>query len=841
MSSTLLSRATGARRRTVSGLVATALAAATLAVTPGAAQAAEGDPALSWNVSTQFVDHFTKASFNNNTLVASSGARYDAATKSATFEQLDGWVNPVTKTASVQYDGSLKGSFISLANALQYSIEISDPQVVLAADGTGQVVADVAWEVPSNTPTTGSSQDVVVTTFAGADATWGTQGDDVTLAATPAFKDVLPAGSQAATDLGLTTNSSGTPVPIDGAAFAPSFLGALPSSLRAHFYKSGSASGDPKKAPSAFTAAAALPSLTARTVASTPEGLEIEVSGQGYMAGGVGVYVSLGSAFSATDPSAFVATNWVNAIAANGTFTTLLKVPADKVATLDPAKTWSLSTQKAHGQSATDASQTVVLPADLDFSTLKRQATTLSAKALSTPVGKAATLTVDVDSTRPVGEGTVTLSGVGATLTAPVKDGVATLDLPATLPAGAHTATLSFAQTTFFAPSTGTVKVTVEKGSAVVTAPSSTSSTFGDPATIAVGVQGDAVTPTGTVTVEGLGTSTLVDGKAVVTAPADLAVGTRSYDVTYSGDARYTGSTSTTSITVAKAASSVTAPDLTTSAGKTSRLVVKVSGGKADAAATPSGTVSVPGLGSAPVGTKGQASLPVPSDLPVGVHEYEVTYAGDARYHGSTDTVKVTVAKAATAAPRLSLGLAATTVRSGRATIDLTAGGVQPTGKVAVTFAKRAERRAVTGTLVRGRASVVVPALSAGTWRATVTYAGDRQQAAATATTTFVVRKASIAKPAVKVTRKPTTRKAGAARVTVRSATSGRPTGKVRVQLVKGRSTKSYTVRLNSKGQATVKTSKLAKGTWKVYVTYYGDTRFDSRSKTRVTNVKVTR
>lgn len=657
MSSTLLSRATSARRRTVSGLLATALAAATLAVTPGTAQAAEGDPALSWNVSTQFVDHFTKASFNNNTLIASSGATYDAATKSATFAQESGWVNPVTKTASVQYDGSLKGSFISTANVLQYSIEIADPTIVLAADGTGRVVADVAWEVPTGTPTTGSSQDVVVTTFDGAGTTWGSQDGDATLGATPAFEGVLPAGSQAATDLGLTTNSSGAPVPIDGGAFAPTFLGALPSSLRAHFYKSG-ATSDTKKAPSAFAAAAALPSLTARTLTSTPDALEIEVSGQGYMAGGVGVYVSLGSAFSATDPSAFVATNWVNAIAADGSFTTVLKLPADKVAALDPAKTWTLSTQKAHGQSATDASQTVELPADLDFSTLVRQATTVSAPAVTTPVGKAATLTVDVDSTRTVDEGTVTLTGVGATATAPVEDGTATFTLPGTLPAGVRTATLSFGQTTFFAPA---------------------------------------------------------------------------------------------------------------------------------AAST-----------------------------------------------------KVTVTKATTTAPRIAIS-PATTVRAGRATIDLTAGGAQPTGRVAVTLTKGTERRALTGTLVRGRATVAVPALSAGTWRATVSYAGDGTQTAATGTTTFVVRKASVAKPAVKVVKKPTTRKAGSLRVTVRSASGGTPTGKVRVQLVKGRSTKTYTVRLNSRGQANVKTSKLAKGSWKVYVTYYGDTKFDARAKARTSTVKVTR
>ncbi|WP_019143486.1 Ig-like domain repeat protein [Aeromicrobium massiliense] len=657
MSSTLLSRATSARRRTVSGLLATALAAATLAVTPGTAQAAEGDPTLSWNVSTQFVDHFTKASFNNNTLVASSGATYDAATKSATFAQESGWVNPVTKTASVQYDGSLKGSFISTANVLQYSIEIADPKIVLAADGTGRVVADVAWEVPTGTPTTGSSQDVVVTTFDGAGTTWGSQDGDATLGATPAFEGVLPAGSQAATDLGLTTNSSGTPVPIDGAAFAPTFLGALPSSLRAHFYKSG-ATSDTKKAPSAFAAAAARPSLTARTLTSTPDALEIEVSGRSYMAGGVGVYVSLGSAFSATDPSAFVATSWVNAIAADGSFTTVLKLPADKVAALDPAKTWTLSTQKAHGQSATDASQTVELPADLDFSTLVRQATTVSAPAVTTPVGKAATLTVDVDSTRTVDEGTVTLTGVGATATAPVEDGTATFTLPGTLPAGVRTATLSFGQTTFFAPATA--------------------------------------------------------------------------------------------------------------------------------------------------------------------------------------STKVTVTKATTTAPRIAIS-PATTVRAGRATIDLTAGGAQPTGRVAVTLTKGTERRALTGTLVRGRATVAVPALSAGTWRATVSYAGDGTQTAATGTTTFVVRKASVAKPAVKVVKKPTTRKAGSVRVTVRSASAGTPTGKVRVQLVKGRSTKTYTVRLNSRGQANVKTSKLAKGSWKVYVTYYGDTKFDARAKVRTSTVKVTR
>ena len=70
------------------------------------------------------------------------------------------------------------------------------------------------------------------------------------LTATPDWAGVLPADSAEATGLGI-----GAGKPIDGKAFAPSFLGQIDTGLRAHFYASGSGS-DPKKAPASFTATA---------------------------------------------------------------------------------------------------------------------------------------------------------------------------------------------------------------------------------------------------------------------------------------------------------------------------------------------------------------------------------------------------------------------------------------------------------------------------------------------------------------------------------------------------------------------------------------------------------
>ncbi|MFC5679558.1 Ig-like domain repeat protein [Aeromicrobium endophyticum] len=84
--------------------------------------------------------------------------------------------------------------------------------------------------------------------------------------------------------------------------------------------------------------------------------------------------------------------------------------------------------------------------------------------------------------------------------------------------------------------------------------------------------------------------------------------------------------------------------------------------------------------------------------------------------------------------------------------------------------------------------------------------------------------KAGTAKPVVKVSKRPTSKKAGKATITVRSTASGtKPSGRARVTITKGKSKKTVTVTIKN-GKATVKLPKLKKGTWKLRIAYAGST-----------------
>lgn len=158
------------------------------------------------------------------------------------------------------------------------------------------------------------------------------------------------------------------------------------------------------------------------------------------------------------------------------------------------------------------------------------------------------------------------------------------------------------------------------------------------------------------------------------------------------------------------------------------------------------------------------------------------------------------------------------------------------TGQVKV----RVGSKTVTGILVDGQATLTLPkkALKPGTRTITITYAGvaDAFQPA-TATATVTVAKA---KPTVKVTRvKSTVKRGRTATFKVTVAASGvKPTGKVTVTIAG----KHKTVKLNSKGKATVKVTlpRSAKvGKKKVAVSYGGNTYVAKATKN--TTMKVTR
>ncbi|MCR6687865.1 M14 family metallopeptidase [Cellulomonas sp.] len=138
--------------------------------------------------------------------------------------------------------------------------------------------------------------------------------------------------------------------------------------------------------------------------------------------------------------------------------------------------------------------------------------------------------------------------------------GNAKVALPADLAVGEHplVATYLPAPGAALVPSSsGAVTYTVTAAPATVTA-TATGSTYGTPAKVAVRVTSPAGTPTGTVRVT-VGssapiTATLVGGAVTVALPATLAVRTHAVTVAYAGDAVTGPAQASTSVTVARAA-----------------------------------------------------------------------------------------------------------------------------------------------------------------------------------------------------------------------------------------------------------------------------------------------
>lgn len=96
-------------------------------------------------------------------------------------------------------------------------------------------------------------------------------------------------------------------------------------------------------------------------------------------------------------------------------------------------------------------------------------------------------------------------------------------------------------------------------------------------------------------------------------------------------------------------------------------------------------------------------------------------------------------------------------------------------------------------------------------------------------------------KPVAKVAKKPTSKKTGKVVVRV-PAVAGKPapTGKVRVKITKGKTSRYVTAKL-SRGKRNVTLPRLKKGTWTIRVSYFGDANYSPRGYAKVAKVKVTK
>jgi thiol-disulfide isomerase/thioredoxin len=162
--------------------------------------------------------------------------------------------------------------------------------------------------------------------------------------------------------------------------------------------------------------------------------------------------------------------------------------------------------------------------------------------------------------------------------------------------------------------------------------------------------------------------------------------------------------------------------------------------------------------------------------------------------------------------------------------------------------------------VAQNAASFTLPTLDAGTYEYTLSYAGDDQLAAftetgsltitagdpppqetatptptpvpfvatpaPTATATPTATKVKVSKFSGAVAKAPTSKAGGKYKVTITTAKGlTAATGKVTIKLTKGKTTKTITGKL-AKGTVTITLPKLAKGTWKVTISWPGDSTY---------------
>lgn len=177
------------------------------------------------------------------------------------------------------------------------------------------------------------------------------------------------------------------------------------------------------------------------------------------------------------------------------------------------------------------------------------------------------------------------------------------------------------------------------------------------------------------------------------------------------------------------------------------------------------------------------------------------------------------------------------TASSVKVTVGARLGSARPSGKVTLlsgtaTVSTATLSAAGTVTLSIGRT-----ALTPGSKKLSIRYAGvsGAFSPAVSPTRSVTVARAKLAKPVLKVTTKPTSKRRGAASVSVKAPTGLSPaTGTVKVTLTRGSKKVRVTGTL-TRGVVKVKLPASAKGTWKVTATYAGDSRYLAATSATVT------
>ena len=321
---------------------------------------------------------------------------------------------------------------------------------------------------------------------------------------------------------------------------------------------------------------------------------------------------------------------------------------------------------------------------------------------------------------------------------------------------GKYTVYVNYPGNTNYEPaSSDTLSVTVEAAqmatsTGLTVTPNPT--VKGQPTTLAVTVTPTGTTtPTGSVTIlaggASLGTIALTNGKASLTVPADLAVGTYQIQALYSGDTYNIASTSpAVELTVVAQTSTTTAVAVSPStivAGATAQLTATVT--PAISNVVPTGTVTVTANGT-PITTltlnKGTASETVSTaGLPSG------TYSVVGKYNGSTlATASTSPTETVTIAPASSVSVVASpnpvaqgSITTLTATVKNGSGGAVTSGTVAFSYSGNALGSANVTSSGTATLPIETTSFAKGTYTLNATFSGSGSVPAATGTVSLTV------------------------------------------------------------------------------------------------------
>jgi len=366
---------------------------------------------------------------------------------------------------------------------------------------------------------------------------------------------------------------------------------------------------------------------------------------------------------------------------------------------------------------------------------------------------------------------------------------------------------------------------------------SSNPSIFGQSVTLTatVAAQGSG-TPTGTVTFSNgtttLGTSTLTGGTASLTI-STLAAGTNSITATYSGDANFSGSSSSLNQTVSQASTTLAIGSSVNPSGVGQSVTLTATVAASNGSQV-TGTITFQD-GSTTLGTasiSGNAASLTTSSLAAGTHSISSAYGGNSNFTGSnSNTVSQVVNKATTTTT-----LASSTNPSVSGTaVTFTAAVSSPAGAPtgSVQFLNGSTLLA-TVTIASGSAKYTTSTLAPGANSMTAVYLGDSRNNGSTSST---VNQFVIATTTTALTSSVNPSAYGQSITFTATVTSsiGAPPNGENVTFKQG-STVLGTGALSG-GVATFSTSALTVGTKSVTAAYAGDTSFAASTSSAVSQV----